>query len=137
MSSLLKPSLNWLLVFVPAAVITHYAAPDAHTTVFVLACISVIPLAGWMGKSTEHLAEKILRDSWSQGPAGADSRSRNNTAAGSGAQVLRNRRESVLGDRVDDRNDRKTHHEADDQRVALHEGVDVAAPRIEAQAVEQ
>ena len=37
------------------------------------------------------------------------------------------RGERVLGDRVDDRDDREAHHEADDQRVALHVGADAAS----------
>jgi Ca2+:H+ antiporter len=55
---LVKPSLNWLLVCVPVAIGLHYAAPEMGTAIFVLCCVSVIPLAGWMGKSTEHLAER-------------------------------------------------------------------------------
>lgn len=51
-----KPSLSWLLVFVPAAVVLEYLVPARHTLIFVVACIAVIPLAGWLGKATEHLA---------------------------------------------------------------------------------
>lgn len=58
MYSLLKPSLNWLLVFVPAAVILNYGGPGRETWTFIAACLAVIPLAGWMGKATEHLAER-------------------------------------------------------------------------------
>ena len=54
----LKPSLDWLLVFVPAAVVLHYAAPGLQTLTFLASCLAVIPLAGWMGRATEHLAEK-------------------------------------------------------------------------------
>ncbi len=57
MKALLKPSLNWLLIFVPIAVISQYAA-NQPTFTFIAACIAVIPLAGWMGKATEHLAER-------------------------------------------------------------------------------
>jgi Ca2+:H+ antiporter len=55
---LLKPSLNWLLVCVPVAVVLNYAKPEWGTATFVFCCLSVIPLAGWMGKATEHLAER-------------------------------------------------------------------------------
>ena len=53
--SLLKPSLNWLLLFVPASILAEllHASP---VTIFIVAAIAIIPLAGWMGKSTEHLA---------------------------------------------------------------------------------
>src|SRR4249920_3668308 len=53
----LKPSLDWLLIFVPAAVVAHYAQPDQHVVIFVLAALAIIPLAGWLGRATEHLAE--------------------------------------------------------------------------------
>ncbi len=50
--------LNWLLIFVPIAIGLKFLKPDAHTAIFVVACLAIIPLAGWMGKATEHLAEK-------------------------------------------------------------------------------
>ena len=55
MKRLLKPSLDWFLIFLPGAVIADYmeAAP---TLVFFLACLAILPLAGWMGKATEHIA---------------------------------------------------------------------------------
>ncbi|MBL0157236.1 MAG: calcium/proton exchanger [Bryobacterales bacterium] len=53
----LKPSLDWLLIFVPAAAIVHYTQPDQHVAIFVLAALAIVPLAGWMGHATEHLAE--------------------------------------------------------------------------------
>jgi len=58
MRQLLKPSLNWLLIFVPATVWLEYTSPDAHMPIFLSACLSVLPLAGWMGRATEHLAER-------------------------------------------------------------------------------
>src|SRR5690349_20265854 len=58
MVALLKRPLNWLLVFVPITVATHMMKPDAHTLVFIFACIAIIPLAGLLGTATEHLAEK-------------------------------------------------------------------------------
>jgi Ca2+:H+ antiporter len=58
MKELLKPSLNWLLVFVPAVIVMEFTAPEHHTLVFIGSCLAVLPLAGWMGKATEHLAER-------------------------------------------------------------------------------
>jgi len=55
---LFKPSLNWLLIFVPVTGVLDYAAPERGTWIFLSACLSIIPLAGWMGHATEHLAEK-------------------------------------------------------------------------------
>src|SRR5215218_68861 len=50
--------LNWLLVFVPVAAGLHYFRPEAHTWIFVTAAIAIVPLAGWLGRATEHIAEK-------------------------------------------------------------------------------
>jgi len=58
MSELLKPSLNWMLVFVPICIGLEFLAADRHTAIFLTACLAIIPLAGWLGKATEHLAEK-------------------------------------------------------------------------------
>lgn len=55
---ILKPSLNWLLVMVPVTVLLEQLSPDRHVAIFVCACLAIIPLAGWMGRATEHLAEK-------------------------------------------------------------------------------
>src|SRR5207249_3421426 len=53
-----KPSLNWLLVFVPVATGLELAHASP-TAIFVTACLAVVPLAGWMGKATEHLSERV------------------------------------------------------------------------------
>lgn len=50
--------LNWLLVFVPVAVGLHFLRPDLHTWIFLAASLAIVPLAGWLGHATEHLAEK-------------------------------------------------------------------------------
>ena len=53
-----KPSLDWLLVCVPVAAYLEYFQKDSHTAIFIFSCLAIIPLAGWMGHATEHLAEK-------------------------------------------------------------------------------
>jgi Ca2+:H+ antiporter len=58
MSPWFRPRLDWLLVFVPAAGALRYLAPQLQTETFLAACLAIIPLAGWMGKATEHLAAK-------------------------------------------------------------------------------
>src|SRR5215213_1589981 len=59
-SSWLKPSLDWLLIFVPIACAFRFIpALENATALFIISCIAVIPLAGWMGKATEHLAEHL------------------------------------------------------------------------------
>ena len=57
----LKPSLDWLLVFVAVAVGLEYLSPAGgrpHTWIFLSSCLAIIPLAGWMGKATEQLAAR-------------------------------------------------------------------------------
>lgn len=48
--------LNWLLVFVPIAIGLEFLAPASHTLIFVASCLAIVPLAGWLGRSTEQLA---------------------------------------------------------------------------------
>lgn len=56
----LKPSLDWLLIFVPVAVALRFIPSlENPTALFVVSCIAIIPLAGWMGKATEHLSERL------------------------------------------------------------------------------
>lgn len=61
---LAQPSLNWLLVFFPLAIgleIAHGrgAAWVSPTMIFGAAAIAIIPVAGWMGHATEHLASRL------------------------------------------------------------------------------
>lgn len=59
-SSWLKPSLDWLLIFVPIAIALRFIPGlENPTALFIVSCIAIIPLAGWMGKATEHLAERL------------------------------------------------------------------------------
>ncbi len=56
----LKPSLDWLLVFVPVAIALRFIpALENPTALFIVSCLAIIPLAGWMGRATEHLAEHL------------------------------------------------------------------------------
>lgn len=50
--------LNLLLVFVPVTVILHFVSPQSHTWIFIAASLAIVPLAGWLGRATEHLAER-------------------------------------------------------------------------------
>jgi Ca2+:H+ antiporter len=58
MRDLLKPSLNWLLIFVPLTLWVEHAMPESHIAIFACACLAIIPLAGWLGHATEHLAAR-------------------------------------------------------------------------------
>ncbi len=51
--------LGLLLVFVPAALIARYGMGLDGTPVFLLAALSIVPLAGFMGRATERLAERV------------------------------------------------------------------------------
>jgi Ca2+:H+ antiporter len=48
--------LNWLLIFVPVAVGLEFLKPESHALIFAAACLAIVPLAGWLGRATEHLA---------------------------------------------------------------------------------
>jgi Ca2+:H+ antiporter len=59
-----KQILNLFLVFVPISVVLELSHADP-VLIFVSSAIAIVPLAGLMGKSTEHLAEKM-----GEGPGG-------------------------------------------------------------------
>jgi Ca2+:H+ antiporter len=50
--------LLWMLVFVPLVLVIEAIAPSAHTTLFVLAVLGIIPLAALLSHATESVAEK-------------------------------------------------------------------------------
>ena len=50
--------LNWFLVFVPIAIVLEVIEASA-IAIFATSCLAIVPLAGLMGKATEHLAEKL------------------------------------------------------------------------------
>jgi Ca2+:H+ antiporter len=55
-----KLSLDWLLVFVPVAFGLRYLpALRNDTLLFLCAGVAIIPLAGLMGRATEHLSERV------------------------------------------------------------------------------
>src|SRR2546430_17405886 len=54
---MLRPSLNWLLVFVPIS----RAAELAHQSllIFITSGLAIIPLAGLIGRATDQLAIRV------------------------------------------------------------------------------
>jgi Ca2+:H+ antiporter len=54
-----RPSANWLLIFVPIAIVLRFALNTHSTALFICSAIAIIPLAGWMGRSTEALAGRM------------------------------------------------------------------------------
>ena len=51
--------MNWLLLFVPVAAALELFAPDRYLLVFITSSLAILPLAGWMGRATEQLAERL------------------------------------------------------------------------------
>ena len=54
----MRPSIDWLLVFVPGALVLRYFLPGHETLTFAAAALAIIPLAGWLGRATEQLATR-------------------------------------------------------------------------------
>ena len=51
--------MNWLLIFVPIAIGLEFLAPERYLLVFLASALAILPLAGWMGRATEQLAERM------------------------------------------------------------------------------
>jgi len=52
-------ALNWLLLFVPLAIGLRFVAPERYLLIFLASSLAILPLAGWMGRATEQLAERM------------------------------------------------------------------------------
>ncbi len=50
--------LSWFLIFVPIAAFLEFTHASS-IAIFATSALAIIPLAGWMGRATEHLAEKL------------------------------------------------------------------------------
>ena len=50
--------LLWLLVFVPAVFAAQVLAPEAHTLLFLLSVLAIVPLAALLSQATESVAAK-------------------------------------------------------------------------------
>jgi Ca2+:H+ antiporter len=51
--------MNWLLLFVPTAIGLEILSPERYLLIFAASCLAILPLAGWMGRATEQLAERL------------------------------------------------------------------------------
>jgi Ca2+:H+ antiporter len=59
-SRYLKPSLDWLLIFVPLAILLRFwPGGSSPTALFVCSALGIIPVAGWIGRATEALAARV------------------------------------------------------------------------------
>jgi Ca2+:H+ antiporter len=50
--------LLWLLFFVPVVFIAGKARPEAHTLLFLLSILAIVPLAALLSQATESVAAK-------------------------------------------------------------------------------
>ncbi len=51
--------INWLILFFPIAIGLEYQWPERHLLIFVTSCLAILPLASWLGRATEQLAERL------------------------------------------------------------------------------
>ena len=51
--------MSWLLLFIPVAIGLEHWLPEQHIAIFAASGLAILPLAGWMGRATEHLAERL------------------------------------------------------------------------------
>jgi len=54
----LKRPINWMLLFVPLSIALEITHADP-LYIFIASSLAIIPLAGWMGRSTEWMAEHL------------------------------------------------------------------------------
>ena len=50
--------LLWLLAFVPVVLVGHRLVPDAHSSLFALSILAIVPLAALLSHATESVAVK-------------------------------------------------------------------------------
>jgi Ca2+:H+ antiporter len=50
--------LNWLIIFAPLAIVLHHFAPERYELIFLTAAMGILPLAAWLGRATEQLADR-------------------------------------------------------------------------------
>jgi Ca2+:H+ antiporter len=55
----LPPPRYWMLVFVPVVGALVLLAPQRRVLLFACGCAAIVPLAAWMGRATEQLAERV------------------------------------------------------------------------------
>src|SRR5215212_658194 len=54
----LRPSFDWLLVFIPIAIALRFWPGASPTALFICSAIAIVPAAGWIGRATEALAAR-------------------------------------------------------------------------------
>ena len=51
--------MSWLLLFFPVAIGLEIFAPERYLLLFLASSLAILPLAGWMGRATEQLADRM------------------------------------------------------------------------------
>src|SRR5262245_31600908 len=54
----MKSPLNWMLLAIPVAIALEMMEADA-SYIFISSGLAIIPLAGWMGRATEWMSERL------------------------------------------------------------------------------
>ena len=52
--------LLWLLALVPVVLLAQMLNPEAHTRLFILSVLAIVPLAAMLSRATESVAAKPL-----------------------------------------------------------------------------
>jgi Ca2+:H+ antiporter len=55
---ILRDPLLWLLALVPVVLAAQLLKPEAHTLLFVLSVVAIVPLAALLSRATESVAIK-------------------------------------------------------------------------------
>jgi len=51
--------MNFLLLLIPVSIGLEHFAPDRHILIFLVSALAILPLASWMGRATEQLADRM------------------------------------------------------------------------------
>jgi Ca2+:H+ antiporter len=57
-TEIIRTPLLWLLLFVPAVLAGEHLWPEAHTWLFVLSVLAIVPLAALLSRATETVADR-------------------------------------------------------------------------------
>src|SRR5262245_41121134 len=58
LTAIRQQKLLWLLALVPVVLIAERQAPDAHTALFALSAVAIVPLAALLSHATESVAAR-------------------------------------------------------------------------------
>jgi len=48
--------VTWLLIFFPVAIALDLFEPERYLLIFIASSLAILPLAKWMGDTTEHVS---------------------------------------------------------------------------------